>query len=238
MAVFALAVVVVSVLTFRLGDKTLLALTPLVAGFVLAGAAIQLAVTAFVRIWSRGQRGVSLAVQGLGLGLMLLLPLAFVGVQVARLPYLNDVSTDIEDPLTFSRARGVIAARGGWTPPDVAADVRRRQREGYPQIAPILVDVTVTEAFDAARRAAISLRWEVLELVAPSARVPSARIEAVDTTRIMRFADDVTIRIRPRAEGARIDIRSASRLGQHDLGANAARIARFADEVNAIIAAK
>jgi uncharacterized protein (DUF1499 family) len=49
----------------------------------------------------------------------------------------------------------------------------------------------------------------------------------------------VTVRVRPRADGARIDIRSASRLGTHDLGTNAKRIRAFLDEVsNLAIAAK
>jgi uncharacterized protein (DUF1499 family) len=44
--------------------------------------------------------------------------------------------------------------------------------------------------------------------------------------------DDVTVRIRPRADGARIDVRSASRIGRHDFGTNAARIRRFLDELS------
>ena len=47
----------------------------------------------------------------------------------------------------------------------------------------------------------------------------------------MGFADDITIRIRPLAGQSRIDIRSASRLGRHDFGANAKRIAAFAEEL-------
>ena len=47
------------------------------------------------------------------------------------------------------------------------------------------------------------------------------------------FADDITVRIKPRAQGTRIDVRSASRIGRHDFGANAARIVRFLDEVYA-----
>ena len=35
------------------------------------------------------------------------------------------------------------------------------------------------------------------------------------------------IRVRPHAGGSRIDLRSVSRVGQGDLGANARRIARF-----------
>jgi uncharacterized protein (DUF1499 family) len=43
----------------------------------------------------------------------------------------------------------------------------------------------------------------------------------------MRFPDDVTVRIRPVASGARVDVRSASRFGSHDLGVNARRVEAF-----------
>ena len=50
---------------------------------------------------------------------------------------------------------------------------------------------------------------------------------------IVRFADDVAIRVRPDGEGTRFDVRSVSRFGRSDLGANARRIR----EVMAMIAA-
>ena len=43
----------------------------------------------------------------------------------------------------------------------------------------------------------------------------------------MAFKDDVVIRVRTNAEGSLIDLRSASRVGISDLGANAARIEAF-----------
>ncbi len=50
-------------------------------------------------------------------------------------------------------------------------------------------------------------------------------IEAVATSPLMRFRDDVLIRLTRTSEvETRIDIRSASRLGKHDLGANARRV--------------
>jgi uncharacterized protein (DUF1499 family) len=52
---------------------------------------------------------------------------------------------------------------------------------------------------------------------------------------VLRFSEDITIRIRPRVDGSRIDIRSASRLGRHDLGANAARVAAFTDEIELLM---
>ncbi|MGQ3284797.1 DUF1499 domain-containing protein, partial [Bosea sp. (in: a-proteobacteria)] len=66
-------------------------------------------------------------------------------------------------------------------------------------------------------------------------RSGAGRIEAVARARLLRTAEDITIRMRPRADGSRIDIRSASRIGPHDLGINAARIAAFAEEVELLV---
>ncbi len=52
-------------------------------------------------------------------------------------------------------------------------------------------------------------------------------IEATDTTLWFGFKDDVAIRIRPDGSGSRIDVRSVSRVGRSDLGANARRIRAF-----------
>jgi uncharacterized protein (DUF1499 family) len=43
----------------------------------------------------------------------------------------------------------------------------------------------------------------------------------------MAFRDDIVIRITTTAGGTLIDLRSASRVGQSDLGANARRIRDF-----------
>jgi hypothetical protein len=52
-------------------------------------------------------------------------------------------------------------------------------------------------------------------------------IEAVDTTAIMAFRDDVVIRLRTNADGTLVDLRSVSRVGIGDIGANAKRIRAF-----------
>ncbi|NIN34131.1 MAG: DUF1499 domain-containing protein, partial [Gammaproteobacteria bacterium] len=52
-------------------------------------------------------------------------------------------------------------------------------------------------------------------------------IEAYDTSRIFGFVDDIVIRVSRQGSGSRVDIRSVSRLGKGDLGANALRISHF-----------
>jgi uncharacterized protein (DUF1499 family) len=88
------------------------------------------------------------------------------------------------------------------------------------------------EAFKLTQHVVRALRWRVVEEAPPGGRSGQGRIEVIAETRLMRFQDDVTIRIRPSGAGTRIDIRSASRIGRHDFGANAAHIRRFVSEIN------
>ena len=48
----------------------------------------------------------------------------------------------------------------------------------------------------------------------------------------MGFREDVSIRVTPDGDGSRVDIRSASRYFESDLGSNAARISKLMDDLN------
>ena len=96
------------------------------------------------------------------------------------------------------------------------------QHAAYPDIAPVDLDLAPAAAYAKALAAANAMEWA---LVATDS--VAGRIEATATTRVFRFKDDVVIRIRPRAGGSRLDIRSVSRLGNGDLGKNASRIRAF-----------
>jgi uncharacterized protein (DUF1499 family) len=202
------------------------------AGLALALVAVLLAMIGFVRIWQEGRRGLGSAVKGLAIALAVLAYPGFFAVKAVTLPKINDIATDLDNPPAFSRSRTALDARGGRVPPDVPPEVREAQRDAYPQIAPLTLDVPPEEAFELVRKAAENRGWRVIETVRPGGRVGLGRIEAVDRTFLLRLPDDVTVRLRPRADGTRIDIRSASRLGTHDFGANAARIRAFLEEVS------
>jgi uncharacterized protein (DUF1499 family) len=64
-----------------------------------------------------------------------------------------------------------------------------------------------------------------LEIV--DANPGEGRIEAVDTTLLYGFKDDIVVRVQEGAEGTRVDVRSMSRVGKSDLGMNAKRIRTF-----------
>ncbi len=228
LAWFALAVLVLALLVFRSGEPTLEGLAPVAAAYGVALLALLLSLMAFARIWQSGHRGVGMAAGAFLMGVLMLF-------RLVTLPALADISTDIDDPPAFSRSRVALDARVGRVPPDVPAERRRLQRRAYPKTVPIVLEVPAETAFDIARRAALARGWQVLEATRPGGRSGAGRIEAVARARLLRTAEDITIRIRPRADGSRIDIRSASRIGPHDLGVNAARIAAFAEEVELLV---
>ena len=96
----------------------------------------------------------------------------------------------------------------------------------YADLAPIRVGSPPDKALELAEQTARKLGWEIVE-VDPS----QGRLEARETSGIFRFVDDVVVRVRPRGAGALVDVRSKSRDGRGDLGANAARIRAFAAEI-------
>jgi uncharacterized protein (DUF1499 family) len=187
---------------------------------------------AFLRIWTEGRRGIGKAVLGLVLaGLVLGYPAYFV-FRGITLPAINDITTDIENPPAFSRSQAALEARGGRIPPDPPAEDRSKQRDAYPQVAPLTLDLPPEDAYEIVRKAAQNRGWTIVESARPGGRIGLGRLDAIDYTFLLRLPDDVTVRLRPRADGTRIDVRSTSRIGHHDLGTNARRIRRFLDEVS------
>ncbi|HEX2553150.1 MAG TPA: DUF1499 domain-containing protein [Microvirga sp.] len=232
-ASFALVVTVMAVVLIRFGrvDYT--------AGFVVLGTGLGLALLsillsgmAFLRIWQEGRRGFGSAMRGALIAVLVLAYPSWFAVRAVTLPPIADVSTDTENPPAFSRSRAALEARGGVVPPEVSAADRELQREAYVQIAPITLDLPPEEAFEIVRKAAQNRGWQIVEAVKPGGRLGLGRLDAIDRSFLLKLPDDVTVRLRPRADGTRIDIRSASRFGGHDLGANARRIRAFLEEVS------
>jgi uncharacterized protein (DUF1499 family) len=230
---FALAVTLIAVALIRFNQVDYSSgFVALGIGLFLAMTAILLAVLGFVRIWQEGRRGLGDGVKGLLLGAIILAYPSWFALQAVLLPPINDITTDTENPPAFSLSRAALEARGGRVPPDMPPEVREAQRDAYAQIAPLTLDVGADEAFELVRKAAANRGWQIVEAVKPGGRVGTGRLEAVDRTFLLRLPDDVTVRIRPRVDGARIDVRSASRMGNHDFGANARRIRAFLEELS------
>jgi len=140
---------------------------------------------------------------------------------------IHDVSTDADDPPQFIALRDVrLKCRNGvdYSGLRGAEHVRR-----YPDLKPAIFRETSETVFANALTVAGSSGWNI---ASTSEAEGEHRIEATATTRLMRFKDDVVIRIRADNGCTRLDIRSASRVGSSDFGANAKRIRTFLLELN------
>ena len=100
----------------------------------------------------------------------------------------------------------------------------------FPELRPRTYAAPAALMFDVARRAADALHWE------PSTVDPEARkIEAVVTTKIIKFKDDVTIWVEADGEErSTLFARSASRVGWGDLGANTRHLMNLFETVDII----
>ena len=171
----------------------------------------------FVTRAATGAGGRNLAWLGVGAGATIF---ALVAANaLPPVPPINDITTNTDDPPVFA-ADPSGGDRDMTYPPGFA----ELAREAYPDLAPIELAAAPAEAFRKAKRAAQSLGWEITAV-----RAESGELEAEEVSALFQFVDDVAVRVRPNGTGSVIDIRSKSRDGQSDLGANAARIRRFRD---------
>jgi uncharacterized protein (DUF1499 family) len=149
--------------------------------------------------------------------------LAFVGLagRSAGSPRINDFTTDPANPPAFKQAAEERANAGrdlGY--PAGFAEI---QRACCADLTPMKLKTSPAATF------------AMVELVArdtPDWTITrrdeaSGELEAVATSRLFGFKDDVVVRVRPEPDGSRVDMRSKSRNGQGDLGTNAARIRAF-----------
>jgi hypothetical protein len=172
----------------------------------------------------------------LGSALLIALPL-YDYAMAQSLPDIHDISTDVEHPPAFVALLPLRLKSAGTTPinpgeydgakmakgPDgEISTTAALQKKYYPEIRQSADLTSPAQLFDRAVKAAHRMGWDVVA-VSPK----EGRIEATATSFWFGLTDDIVIRVRPAGIGARLDIRSKSRLGQDDLGANAARIRSF-----------
>ncbi len=230
LGLFAFAVAALSIIIVR---SALLEIVPALATFaaalVFAGLAILLSFAAFIVIWRQGLPGLGRALLGLFLGLALLAYPAYLGTRAWMLPAISDITTDTANPPRFDvLARLRPRGRNDYPGPAVAA----LQRAAYPDLAPLELDVPPKVAYDAALALVTKRKWFIGDARTPTLARRDGVIEAVARTPIMGFRDDVVIRVTPIGQGTRVDMRSASRFGTHDLGANASRIRSLLEDID------
>lgn len=175
--------------------------------------------------------------------------LGWVRGQAEGIPPIHDISTRPGDPPVFSPDLMADRSRSPDANPVVSltvpisslekyqgdrfADMADRTlgqiaAEAYPEVTPLTTPATPAVAWAAARAEIEARGWTIV-----SEDAVAGTLDATATTFWFGFKDDVAVRVRPDGAGAVIDVRSTSRVGLSDLGANAARIEAYLEAVSA-----
>ena len=178
--------------------------------------------------------------------------LAGLGAQAGSLPPLHDIQTDWTNPIQFSEAiMDAREAQGETNPVLDAPIVPEYAEERWPGTAGRLVSELQEEAEQKeAGKGTVYPKMETLyfnqspaEVAAVAERIIDRRgwdivftgetgremgdelqIDATATSGWFGFKDDVAVRLRPVEGATAVDIRSISRVGLSDLGANSTRV--------------
>jgi hypothetical protein len=214
--------------TYKVGLPLIL---PAIAiGLIALVAGIVWVVTALIR---NSSQGVRFGVIGL-VGAVLVLAVPLNGLRLGLTsPPIHDISTDIEFAPAF---KAVLPLRQGAAngpeydgpkpvklPDGHTTTVAALQKKYYGDVVAWVGFTKPVKLFWRALNLANRMGWHVVAF-----DPKEGRIEATDTTFWFGFTDDIVIRVRPAGKlGARLDIRSKSRVGVSDLGSNAARLRTF-----------
>jgi uncharacterized protein (DUF1499 family) len=169
-------------------------------------------------------RPASLLVMGL-LGVLVAAVTAYIPWTYSNMarsaPRIHDITTNIAHPPPFVAAAKL--RKPGDHPVDYdGPEIGAEQTEAYPDIEAVVTKAPKDKVFVAANQAVSSMGLEIIDT-----NPGEGRIEAVDTSLLYGFKDDMVVQVQETPEGTRIDVRSMSRVGRSDLGMNAKRIRTF-----------
>ncbi|HTJ58717.1 MAG TPA: DUF1499 domain-containing protein [Devosiaceae bacterium] len=222
---FALPLAVIPVFMHRAGDistSEFEVIETLAIG--LAALALVSSLAAFVHIWVSGQQGWWPAIAGLIFSLICLAPPAILLVDYLRYPPTHEMTTNAADPppLLLSASPGEPATPAVLQA--ISLDFPNLRTRNYPLPADQLfaiVEQLVTER-----------GWEVRERRAPADAHAEGQLNAIAMS-LLGFRGEVSIRVRPEADGASLDMRSAALTPLYEPGDDAVRIEEFLTALDA-----
>jgi uncharacterized protein (DUF1499 family) len=236
LAVFSAVAVLVSILIVRFG---FLEVKPALATFFgalgCAGLSILFGFAAFAAIWQNGSRGMGRTLVAFLIAALVLAYPAYLAYQYRKLPHIYDITTDAVDPPSFDALARLRNGEGTNLAAYAGLYSAELQRQAYPDIEPIDLETSAQRAYQLALQLVKRRKWVVIDDRPPQPPRMIGHIEAVARTPVMGFREDVAIRVVPDGEDSRVDMRSASRYFDSDLGSNAARISKFSDDLNAAV---
>jgi uncharacterized protein (DUF1499 family) len=148
--------------------------------------------------------------------------------KAGTVPPIHDITTDWVNPpqLVQSKALRDTSSEHLNTADYPGDSIAAQQRKAYPDIRPVMLAMRPDEAYAAVLATARDMGWQDIDT-----NRDARTVEAVAVTGWFGFRDDVVIRVTPASGISRVDIRSVSRVGRSDVGANAARIRAFTNKL-------
>ena len=142
-----------------------------------------------------------------------------------QVPPIHDITTDTQEASALRR-HPAVQEECSQLRRVRRAVIAAQQQAAYADLRPLVLNVSLEQAFSKALATARDMGWEIVE-----AKPAEGRIEATDTTFWFGFKDDVVVRVVPADQGSRIDVRSVSRVGKSDVGTNAGRIRAYLERM-------
>lgn len=164
----------------------------------------------------------SRAVVGSYIGAILTALLVYLALGAKGYPAINDITTDVENPPEFVKAGSLPENRGRNLTYD-KAKYAQAQLRGYGVVAPLHLPLDPDQAFkEVLMRAQAMPAWTITYT-----DLKTRTIEGIATTALFHFHDDFVIQVRQAPTGSLVEMRSKSRDGVGDVGANYKRIQAF-----------
>jgi len=228
----------VLLLTAAVGHRYAMVETLAFLGVALLSAALALlgmmfAAVGFSRLWADGDVAGKASGVAAVVSCLVLAPFAAAVYLALHYPPLNDISTDLSEPPHFMFAPKARTEQMNPITPITQAEADM-QRAAYPDVNGRRFEASMERVLDALAVVIAGRGWT------PRGRLPQASslpaelsIEVQAPTYLVRFPADAVIRLSDEGESTFVDMRMATRYGEHDLGENARRIRRFMNDLDA-----
>jgi uncharacterized protein (DUF1499 family) len=156
------------------------------------------------------------------LGAILTALLVYLALGARNYPAINDITTDIDNPPQFVHAQNLPGNQGRNLSYNKVKYAEPQQR-GYGTLEPLRVPLDPDQAFKQVTSVAGEMPGWTITYVDPKNR----SLEGVATSALFHFQDDFVIQVRSAPSGSLVEMRSKSRVGEGDVGANYKRIKAF-----------
>ena len=219
----ALPLAVIPVLMHRgrlISSENFVVIEAVAVGF--AALAVFAACVAIVRLWFTGDQGWGRAAVAMIFGGLCLAPAAYFVWLAVTVPPSPDVSTDFATPpplVNFVESRFI------------GPEERERVEAAFPNARPRTYPIEAPQMFGVVETLIEAMDWDVRARRVPTGPLDQGQINAVVTT-LLGFAHEVVIRVVGTADGAKVDMRSASLSAFPDFGENGQRVESFLLELD------